>query len=351
MYRITVPLASIAALVDGVVEGDPGTLIHGPGSLEEAETGHIVFVDRPELLAIGEESDASALIVSSETRTTAKPVVVTEDPRLAFSKVLDFFAPEPRVAVGTHPTAVLGSNVSIGEGVSIGAHAVIGDNVVIKDRAIIYPLAYIGHEATIGEDTLVSPHVFVGDRVVIGDRCHINAGSAIGADGFGFLQTAHGHRKIPQIGTVIVGNDVEIGACSTVDRATVAATRIGDGTKIDDQVHVAHNCIVGSNCLLCGQVGIAGSSTIGNNVVMGGQVGVSDHVTICDDAVIAGGGEVFGSIDTPGVYSGQPARPHYGQLRVSAAARRMPDVLKKVKHMEQRLAELEARLESSEGAK
>jgi UDP-3-O-[3-hydroxymyristoyl] glucosamine N-acyltransferase len=346
---MSMPLGKLASLVDGVVEGDGTVAIHGPGSLDGAGPGEIVFLERLELLPVGEESAASALIVPPEARTAAKPIIVTEDPRLAFSKVLEVFAPEPRVYPGVHPTATIGKHVSIGEDVSIGAHAVIEDNVILKDGAIVYPLAYIGPEATIGSRALIYPHVFIGERVIIGDRTIIHSSAAIGCDGFGFLQTPKGHRKIPQIGSVIIGDDVEIGACSTVDRATVGATRIGNGTKIDDQVHVAHNCELGEHCLLCGQVGIAGSSKVGNNVVMGGRAGVNDHVTIGDNIILAGGAGVFGNLTEPGVYSGYPARPHQNQLRVIAATHKTPDLIKKLRDLERRLEELELKGSSEAG--
>jgi UDP-3-O-[3-hydroxymyristoyl] glucosamine N-acyltransferase len=339
----SIPLAKLAALVDGSVEGDTGVSINGPGVLESAEAGQIVFVDRPELLPAGEQSKAAALIVPPGARTQAKPIIVTEDPRLAFQKILELFAPEPRAYPGVHPTAVLGRGVTLGEGVSVGAHAVVEDNVVLRDGAIVFPLAYIGHEAEIGEETRVYPQAFVGERVIVGARCMIHAGAMLGCDGFGFLQTAQGHRKIPQIGTVILGDDVEIGACATVDRATVAATRIGRGTKIDDHVHVAHNCVIGEHCLLCGQVGIAGSTTIGNYVIMGGQAGVNDHVHIADNVIIGAATDVLGDITEPGVYSGYGARPHQTQLRVQAASVRVPDLIKKVRALEKRLQELESR--------
>jgi UDP-3-O-[3-hydroxymyristoyl] glucosamine N-acyltransferase len=339
-------LGKIAALVNGIVEGDAGIMISGPNSLEEAQPGQIAFIDRPELLPAGEESAASALIVRDGTRVSSKPLIVTEDPRLAFSKVLELFAPRPRVVEGIHPTATVGQNVTLGEGVSVGAHAVIEDGVTLGDRAIVYPLAYVGHDASIGDGAIIYPHAFIGERTLIGNRSIIHAGAVIGCDGFGYLQTAAGHRKIPQVGTVVIGEDVEIGACATVDRATVSATRIGNGTKVDDHVHVAHNCVIGENCLLCGQVGIAGSTTVGNNVVMGGQVGVNDHVRISDNIVIGAQAGVMGNLEEPGVYSGYPARSHQGQLRVTAATMRLPETIKKMRLLEKRLEELEAKIGS-----
>lgn len=343
MGNVSIPLGQIAALIEGELQGDAEVAISGAGTLEAAEAGHIVFVDRPEMLPAGVDSPASALIVPPGAQTSAKPIIVTEDPRLAFSKVLELFAPQPRVYRGVHPAAIVGNHVHIGQNVSIGAYAVVEDNAIIGDNAIIYPLAYIGHDVVIGADTIIYPHVYIGERVSVGSRTIIHSGSAIGCDGFGFLQTSRGHRKIPQIGTVSIGDDVEIGACCTVDRATVGVTRVGNGTKVDDHVHIAHNCEIGEHCLLCGQVGIAGSTKVGNYVVMGGQVGVNDHVTIGDQVIVGAQAGVFGNLTEPGVYSGYPARPHQNQLRVAAATQKLPDLLKKIRELEKRIAELEAR--------
>jgi len=336
-------LGHLAMLVNGTLKGDESIAITGVASLEEAEPGHISYLSDPELRSVGENSRASALIVPVGTQLESKPIIVTEEPRLAFSKVLELFAPERRLPKGIHPLAHIGENVSIGENVGIGAGAYIADNVIIGNNVIIHPLAYVGYEVTIGDDCELFPHSYLGDRVVVGNRVLVHAGAAIGDDGFGYHSDEQGHHKIAQIGTVIVGDDVEIGANSTVDRATVSATRIGSGTKIDDSVHIAHNVVIGENCLLCGQVGIAGSAKIGNNVVMGGQVGVNDHISICDDVVIGGGAEVYGDIDQPGVYSGVPARPHQENLRHLALQHRIPKLLERIEELEAKVAELEGR--------
>ncbi len=341
MNGMPIPLSKLASLIDGHVEGDE-VAISGVNTVDDATDGEIAFVDRPELLPVGERSAAAALIVSPQARTSAKPIIVTEDPRLAFSKVLEIFAPERRVYEGIHPTAVLGANVRLGARVSIGAHAVLGDNVTLGDEAIVHPLAYVGHDATIGAGSTIHPQAFIGERVSIGDRCTIHAGAVIGCDGFGYLQQATGHRKIPQIGTVIIEDEVEIGSNSTVDRATIAATIIGAGTKIDDSVHIAHNCVIGKHCLFAGQVGIAGSTEVGDFVVMGGQAGINDHIKICGQTVIGAQAGVFGSINEPGVYSGYGAGPHSQQLRILAVMQKLPDLLKTVRDLQRRLAELEA---------
>lgn len=337
-----IPLSRIAALVSGSHQGDEVT-ITGVNTLDAAGAGDIVFIDRPELLPVGEQSQAAALIVAPSAQTTAKPIIVTEDPRLAFSKVLELFAPERSVYEGVHPMAVLGANVTLGPGVSVGAHAYVGDGATLDEGAVIHPLAYVGRNAVIGADTEIHPQAYIGERVLVGRGCIIYPGAVIGSDGFGFHVEAGRPRKIPQIGTVILEDEVTVGANSTIDRATIAATIIGSGTKIDDNVHVAHNCVVGRNCLFAGQVGIAGSTEIGDNVVMGGQVGVNDHIRISSRVMVGAQAGVFSDLPEPGTYSGYPARDHRSQLRVLAATQKLPDVLRRLKELEDRLAQLEGR--------
>lgn len=343
LTAIAIPLSKLASLVDGQLEGDEVT-ITGVNTIDDVSAGQIAFVDRPELLSVGEASAAAALIVPPQARTSAKPIIVTEDPRLAFSKVLAVFAPQRRVHDGIHPTAVIGASPRLGRNVSIGAHAVIGDHVTIADDAVIHPLAYVGHDVSIGQNSEIHPQAFIGERVSIGRNCFIHAGAAIGCDGFGYLQQPTGHRKIPQIGTVIIEDDVEIGANATIDRATVAATIIGAGTKIDDGVHIAHNCVIGKHCLFAGQVGIAGSTEVGDFVVMGGQAGINDHIKICGHTIIGAQAGVFGDVTAPGIYSGYGAGPHRDQLRILAATQRLPDLVRTIRQLQERITQLEARL-------
>lgn len=338
-------LSEIARLVRGELIGDADVTITGVASFDEAGEGDITFVEKPELLESVERSAAAAVIAPPQVRPARKPLIVTEDPKLAFSQVLELFAPQPSIPVGVHPTAIIGRGVTLGRGVAIGPYVVIEDGVRLGNDVVLYPFVFVGREADIGDGTVIYPHVFVGERVTIGKRCIIHAGAAVGADGFGFLPTEHGYRKIPQIGTVIIEDDVEIGANSTIDRATVSATRIGRGTKIDDQVHVAHNCVIGRNCLLCGQVGIAGSSVIGDNVVLAGQAGVSDHVRINDNITVAAQAGVIGDLTEPGVYSGFPARPHSHQLRVLATLQKLPELVAQVRQLAEQVEELRKLLE------
>ncbi|MCX7597410.1 MAG: UDP-3-O-(3-hydroxymyristoyl)glucosamine N-acyltransferase [Armatimonadetes bacterium] len=342
-------LAEIARLVDGQLVGDADITITGVGTIEDSDEGDLVLIEDPDLLERGEACRAAAILAPPSARSTRKPLIVTEDPRLAFSRILELFAPEPSVPVGVHPTAIIGKGVHLGRDVAIGPYVVIEEGVRIGDRVVIYPFVFIGREGDVGDGTIIYPHVFIGERVSIGERCIIHAGAAIGADGFGFLQTPHGHKKIPQIGTVVVEDEVEIGANTTIDRATVSTTRIGAGTKIDDQVHIAHNCVIGRNCILCGQVGIAGSSIIGDNCVLGGKAAVSDHVRIGDNVTIAGRAAVFGDISQPGVYSGYPARPHHQQLRLLAMTQRLPQLQKTVEELRAEVEELRGRLQQLQG--
>ena len=339
---MAIPLADIAAIVNGNLTGDGHTLIVGVGSLDTAREGEITFIDKPELLSVADTSPAAAFIAPSNAPRGRKPMILTEDPRLAFSKVLEIFAPKPRVYPGVHPLAVVGENVKLGEGVSVGAHAYVGNGTILGDRAIVHPMAYVGDNVTLGADTTVWPQAFVGDRCTFGERVVVHPGASVGGDGFGYVQENGKHRKIPQIGTVILGDDVEIGANSTVDRATLGATRIGRGTKVDDHVHIAHNVVVGEDCLLCGQVGISGSATVGDRVIMAGQVGVNDHITIGSDIIIGGQAGVFSDLPEPGYYSGYPAKPHNHSLRVLAATQKLPDMAKRLKSVERLLEELQS---------
>lgn len=338
---MTLPLADIAALVNGSLTKDGHIRITGAGSIEHAREGEITYIDRAELVAEADSSRASAFIAPKNVPRGQKPMILTEDPRLAFSKVLEVFAPKPKVYAGVHPTAVVHETARLGGSVSVGAQAHVGENAEIGDNVVIHPMAYVGHDVRIGDDCVIFPQVYLGDRCVLGNRVVLQPGASVGGDGFGYVQEDGRQRKIPQVGIVIIDDDVEIGANCTVDRATLGATKIGRGTKIDDHVHVAHNVVIGEDCLICGQVGISGSAKIGSRVIMAGQVGVNDHITIGDDIVIGGQAGVFSDLPEPGYYSGYPARPHNHSLRVLAATQKLPELAKRVKAIEKLLAELE----------
>ncbi len=330
-------LAAIAELVAGELEGDSSLEITGVSTLEAAQEGDITWLESLERLRQAEESLATALIVPRQTPRLRKSLIRTADPRFAFSKVLEVFAPEIQAEPGIHPTAVVGQDVGLGQGASIGPLAYVGSHVALGERVVVCPRAYVGDHVSIGAGSVVHPHATVHDRTVIGEGCIIHSGAVIGADGFGYVPSPQGHRKVPQVGSVIIGDRVEIGANATIDRATVSATVIGDGTKIDNMVHIAHNCIVGRNCIICGQTGVCGSTTIEDNVTLGGQVGIQGHATIGKNATIGAQGGVISDVPPGALYSGYPAGPHGQQMRMHALMRRLPEMDKRLRSLERLL--------------
>lgn len=336
-------VAEIAAVVQGQVFGDPATMICGIASIEEARSGDITFAESPRFLETARRSLASAILApqSAVDSGDTKVIIGVENPRLAFAQLLDLFAPEHYAARGIHPTAVLGSDFEHGELVSIGAQCVLGENVRLGKNVTIHPLCYIGNDVEIGDDTIIFPNVTVLHGTLIGKRTIIHSGTVIGADGFGYMLVGGQHLKVPQIGTVAIGDDVEMGANCTIDRAKTGTTRIGNGTKLDNMVHVAHNCQVGNHCLLVAQTALAGGVQVGDYSVFAGQSGAGEHVKIGARSVIAGRGGVIGDIPEGSFVSGFPARPHKEMMRQQAAAHRLPDMVKKLRDLEKRLMELE----------
>ncbi len=330
-------LGELARLVDGMLEGDDGITITGAGTLDEVRRGQIAFVESDDLLPEGENSEASALIVPTHIRSCRKPLIRTKNPRFAFGKVLSVFAPGREIRPGIDPTAVVGERVELGANVHIGPLAYVGDGARVGDRTVIHAQAHVGRDVALGDDCEIFPHVVLYDGVVLGARVQVHAGAAIGADGFGYTPVDGRHEKMPQIGHVVIEDDVEIGANSCIDRATVTATRIGRGTKIDNLVHIAHNCKIGRNCLICGQVGISGSTVVGDRVIMAGQVGVNDHIEIGSGAVLGGQAGVISDVPEGQFYSGYPARPHAQAMRVYAALRRLPTLEKRIRQLEKLL--------------
>jgi UDP-3-O-[3-hydroxymyristoyl] glucosamine N-acyltransferase len=339
----------ITEIVGGTLQGDEGLVITGAAGLDEACEHEITFAD-PKKTAAALSSRAAIVLVgksgAEEFRKGNRPCIVVDNPRVAFATVLGFFAPEyprepgvdPRAVV--HPSAVLGSDVSIGPYAVVEAGARLGDGVVL------YPGVYVGPDAAIGDMTILHPNVTVRERVVVGRRVIIHAGTVVGSDGFGFVTVGGQHVKVPQIGTVVIGDDVEIGALVAIDRATCGKTEIRRGSKLDNLIQIAHNVVVGENCLFAAQVGVAGSAKIGDRCTLAGKAGVVGHLTIGEDCVVMGQGVVAGDLPKGSVVSGTPARPHSEELRNKAAARRLPEALKELKTMRERIEALEELVKS-----
>ncbi len=339
-------VGQLAALIEGAVEGDSSIAIRGISSIEDAQEGDITFAENDKLLTSAERSRASAVIAPAHSPKPAgfpagKPLIRVKNPRFAFAQALRIFAPEPKVYKGIHPTAIIGENVSIGHHASVHALAVIGDNVRLGDNCVIYPFVYLGDNVTVGDNCVIYPHVVLHDNTEIGNSVVIHSGSVLGTDGFGYMFIENRHYKIPQIGRVIVEDDVEIGANVTIDKARTGSTRIGMGTKIDNLVHIAHNVTVGKNCVIVAQVGISGSVEVGDGVILAGQVGIKDHVTIGDGTIVAAKTGVIGDLPAGSFVSGVYGRPHGNEMRAQALFSKLPELNKQVKDLEARLAALE----------
>jgi UDP-3-O-[3-hydroxymyristoyl] glucosamine N-acyltransferase len=278
--------------------------------------------------------------VSDETDARGRPAVVVEHPALAFALWLDRIHPARRPAAGVSRGAHVDPSARLGRGVSIAAGATVSAKARIGDRAVLSAGVFVGREAWIGEDSLLHPNAVVLDRCQVGARCVLHPGAVIGSDGFGFVWDGAAHRKIPQVGIVRVEDDVEIGANTTVDRATLGETVIGRGSKLDNLVQIGHNVVVGSQSIICGQAGIGGSARLGNRVTLAGQVGVSDHAEVRDGVTATGqAGILMGSrVPAGSVVSGMPAAPHHEFLKRSAWIARLPELARRLAKLEKSAA-------------
>ena len=339
-----VPLKEIALLVDGEIVGDENIVISGVSGIKEAMEGEITFVANSKYASLMNLTNASAVIVSRDVQNGRRTLVRTEDPYFAFTKVMGLWANgngELSAPVGVHPTAVVGRGVKFGERVSVQAYAVLEDDVEIGDDVIISPHVYVGRRTKIGDETLVYPRVTIREKISIGKRCIIHSGTVIGSDGFGFAPVKGIHHKVPQIGTVIIEDDVEVGANVAIDRGTIGKTLIGRGTKIDNLVQIAHNVVIGENSIIVAQVGISGTAIIGKGVTVARQAGIAGHLTVGDNSTIAARAGVTKSIPPNSCVSGFPARPHDKEKRLKVSLMRVPELVKTVQELEQRLRKLE----------
>lgn len=333
----TYQLVDLAERIQGVIKGDPNQVISAVGGVEHVPVGGLTFAEDERHLRRALESPASAVLTRPQLPIppeSSKAFLLHPNPRWAWAQILTLYDPTEHPPIGIHPTVIIGEACEWGDEVAIASYVVLGNRVRLGHRVKIYPFCYIGDEVQIGDDCIVYPHVTVMARSVLGQRVILHSGVVIGADGYGYLQQDGTHHKIPQIGCVVLEDDVEIGANTTIDRATTGETRIGKGTKIDNLVQIGHNVQIGEHCLLVSQVGIAGSTTIGNHVVLAGQVGVKDHVQIGDHVVVGAQGGVSKSLPAGGVYWGTPAIPHREWLQILAHLYRLPELVQRVGNLE-----------------
>lgn len=340
-FPFPIPLKFVCETVNGELIGDPETLVVGISEPQSAQSGDLVFVWSKTFAEQAFISQAAAVVTLKEFARPEKPHIIVPNPRLAMAVLLEKIFPPATSPARISQTAIIGKNVKLGKDVFVGDYTFIGDDAVIGDGTVVYPHAYIGNRVRIGSQCRIYPHVTIYDDVIIGDRVIVHAGAVIGKEGFGFVWDGERHRRVPQVGTVVIEDDVEIGANVCIDRATLGETRIGKGTKIDNLVQIAHNCILGAHCILAGQVGLAGSVQVGNGVMMGGQVGIADHVQIGDGVALLAKSGLMDNAPPKTQWAGYPARTRMQWLRIEAALNELPDALKLLRQIAQRVEALE----------
>ena len=338
----------IAGIVGGTLTGNPDAIVTGVAGIKEARPGDATFVGSPKYVSALKTTRASVVLVTPAMVRPDYPaaLISVENPGKSFEQLVTQIVPPPvRFAPGVHPSAIIAPTAKLGQDVSIQPHVVIEDGATIGDRTMIGAGSYIGHESTIGRDCRFYPRVTLRERTRVGDRVILHGGVMLGADGFGFEFTGGQHKKIPQLGNVEIGDDVEIGANTAIDRARFGTTRIGKGTKIDNLVQIGHNCVIGEHCIICGLVGVAGSTIIGNYVTIAGQVGIAGHLTIGDKAIIMAQAGVIKDVPPGSFMLGAPAVPHTQFKRIHVATQHLPE---KLRELEQQLADFRSRLDSQQ---
>lgn len=337
----------IASLIQGKVIGDPQLPVSGITNIETPGEGLITFIQDPKHLEGMEKTALACLIVPPSINVSKKTIIQVPNPKLAWAKLLGEFFPARSFSKTISKESSIAKTAKLGKNVTVECFAVIGENTVIGDETVILSHAVIGPNVKIGTKTVIHPSVIVYENCEIGNNAVLHAGCVVGADGFGYVTTAEKQEKVPQVGNVVIEDDVELGACTTIDRATIGSTRICKGVKIDNQVQVGHNVIVGAHTVISAQSGISGSSKIGAHVTMGGKAGLGDHVEIGDWTMVgAGSGLPSGKkIPAKQIIFGQPARPYHEARRQIGAQLRAAEMLDDIRALKKKVETLEKKLE------
>jgi UDP-3-O-[3-hydroxymyristoyl] glucosamine N-acyltransferase len=328
-------------MLGGEAAGPADLPLRGPAPADGDDPEGIAFAESEQYLLVAERSRVGAVIVWRGCREVSKPAIRVDNPRVAFGMVLALSVRPMSLNHGIHSTAVVDTTAQVDPTARIGPYVVVGCEARIGAKAQIYPHCYIGDDCSVGAGTVLYPGVVLYRDVTVGERCILHSGAVLGADGFGFAWDGERQVKIPQVGGVRLGSDVEIGACTAIDCATAGETTIGDDTKLDNLVQVGHNTHVGSHTVIAGLTGISGSCKLGNRLTLGGQVAVSDHMSVCDDVVLGGRTAIIQDVTEPGAYFGLPARPAFEALRSMALVTKLPELLSRVRALEKRVRELE----------
>lgn len=333
-------LATIARLVGGEAYGPAELALRRPVPAGSDDPEGITFATNETFLRKAMASNVGAVVAPSETRPESKPLILVPDPRAAFALVLGHMQKQIPLNDGVHPTAIVSAEATVHPDASIGAYVVIEPGAVVESKARIFPFCYIGQDCFVGAGSTLFPHVTLIQDVRLGSGCTLHAGAVLGADGFGFAFDGVTQRKIPQVGGVCLGNDVEVGANTTIDRATCGDTCLDDHVKLDNLIQVGHNVTIGANTVVAALVGFSGSSSVGRRVTIGGQAALSQHVHVADDVKLGGRTGVIGDIDTPGEYVGLPPMPLATAMRAMALQSRLPDLFQRIRALERELEKL-----------
>jgi UDP-3-O-[3-hydroxymyristoyl] glucosamine N-acyltransferase len=333
---MTFTLGELAVRFGCELRGDPAAVVDSVAALSSAGARSITFLANPKLVAQLKETRAGAVITDSRSAAEAPvPVLIAANPHATFARVAALLYPDPPLNPGVHPTAVVAPDARIDPSAEIAAHAVIGAGVRIGARCFVGPASIVQHDASFGDDTRLVARVFIGHGVTVGSRCLIQPGAVIGGDGFGFANENGAWVKVPQVGSVTVGDDVEVGANTAIDRGAIQDTVIEEGVKLDNLIMIGHNCRIGAHSALAGSSGIAGSTTLGKRCFIGGQVGITGHLTLCDDVAVLGSTLISYSIDKPGVYSSAlPGEEAGTWRRIVARIKRLDGMARRLRAVE-----------------
>ena len=334
-------LKELADMLGAELTGPADVDIRGAAGVHEAREGQITFIDGKDRLKDLECSQASAALVPPDTPELHLPLLRLNNPRLAFAQVLELFYVKAYQASGISEKAAIGANVNIGADPSIHPFVVLADDVKVGERVALYPGVSIGRGSVVGDDSIIHANVSIRENIRIGKRVIIHSGTVLGSDGFGFVTDKGRHHKIPHVGGVIIEDDVEIGANCTIDRATLGNTVIKKGTKLDNQIQVAHNVTIGEHCLLVAKVGISGSCTLGNHVVLGGDVGVADHISIGDRVMVGAKSGIIRDVEAGQVMAGYYAMPIREWLKVQSLLPKLPELKKRIHDLENQVKGLQ----------
>ncbi|MGH7570920.1 MAG: UDP-3-O-(3-hydroxymyristoyl)glucosamine N-acyltransferase [Gemmatimonadota bacterium] len=334
-----IPLGELAGAIGARLEGDPDFIVGGIASLERAGPQDLSFLANPRYETAALASEAGALIVGRDFEANGRNVLRSDNPYLAYARAVAVLSPEPTIEEGIDPSAIVAASATVPEGARVGPLAVVEAHVELGRDVVVGTGSHLDEGVRIGAGTRLFPRVTVHRGTLLGQRCIVQSGTVLGSDGFGYATDERGrHHRIPQRGGLSIGDDVEIGANVTIDRGSAGDTVIGDGTKIDNLVHIAHNVRIGRNAMIVAQVGIAGSTVIGEHAILAGQAGISGHVRVGARARIGAQAGVIGDVPADAEFSGYPARAHRDQMRAHALFARLPELFQRLKRLEDRLS-------------